>query len=172
MSAPYRRILRCPDTRGSKKFENDTCRLRHIRKHHPELAPRPASNVIRYRDLPNKPAQAQRSIKAVRPRGFNANKGPVKYRPENEIASTMVAVALAMQLGSDSESEEMEEDYDDLLSTLALAFHTISDSRYLNRGTRGSAGRLPSEAIAQYLSYPDRSFWLISAGTERAFGLL
>ena len=47
-----------------------------------------------------------------------------------------------MLLDSDSEAEEVEEDYDDLLSTLALAYHAISDSRYLNRGTRGSAGRL------------------------------
>ena len=64
-----------------------------------------------------------------------------------------------MLLDSDSESEEVEEDYDDLLSTLALAYHAISDPRYLNRGTRGSAGRLPiEEAIDEYLSYPDRSF--------------
>ena len=64
-----------------------------------------------------------------------------------------------MLLDSDSEPEEVEEDYDDLLSTLGLAYHAISDSRYLNRGTRGSAGRLPIEdAIAEYLSYPDRSF--------------
>ena len=38
-----------------------------------------------------------------------------------------------MLLDSDSESEEVE-DNDDLLTTLALAYHTISDPRYLNRG--------------------------------------
>ena len=81
-----------------------------------------------------------------------------KRQLENEIASTIEVVTLAMLLESDSESEEVEEDYDDLLSTLALAYHEISDSRYLNRGSRGSAGRLPIEAIAEYLSYPDRSF--------------
>ena len=64
-----------------------------------------------------------------------------------------------MLLVSDSESEEVEEDYDDLLSTLALTYHSISNSRYLNRGTRGSAGLLPIEdGIAKYLSYLDRSF--------------
>ena len=82
-----------------------------------------------------------------------------KRQLENEIASTIEVVTLAMLLDSDSESEEVEEDYDDLLSTLGLAYHAISDSRYLNRGTRGSAGRLPiEEAIAEYLNYPDRSF--------------
>ena len=82
-----------------------------------------------------------------------------KRQLENEIASTIEVVALAMLLDSDSESEEVEEDYDDLISTLALAYHAISDSRYLHRGSRGSAGRLPiEEAIAEYLSYPDRSF--------------
>ena len=60
--------------------------------------------------------------------------------------------------GSHSESEEVKEDYDDLLSTLALAYHAISDSRYLNRGARGSAGRLPIEAITECLSYPDQNF--------------
>ena len=64
-----------------------------------------------------------------------------------------------MLLDSDSEADEVEEDYDDLLSTLALAYHAISDSRCINRGTRGSAGRLRIEgAIAEYFSYPDRSF--------------
>ena len=63
-----------------------------------------------------------------------------------------------MLLDSDSESEEVEEDYDGLLSTLALAYLAISDSRYLNRGSQGSAGRLPiEEAIAEYLHYLDRS---------------
>ena len=66
-----------------------------------------------------------------------------------------------MLLDSDSESEEVEEDHDHLLSILALAYHAISDSRYLNWGTRGSEGRLPiEEAIDEYLSYPDRSFML------------
>ena len=82
-----------------------------------------------------------------------------KRRLENELASTMEGATLAMLLDSDSESEEVEEDYHDLLSTLALAHDAISDLRYLNRGTRGSAGRLPiEEAIAEYLKYPDRSF--------------
>ena len=56
-----------------------------------------------------------------------------KRQLENEIASTIEVVALAMLLDSDSESEEVEEDYDDLISTLALAYHAISDSRYLHR---------------------------------------
>ena len=82
-----------------------------------------------------------------------------KRQLENEIASTIEVVALAMLLDSDSESEEVEEDYDDLISTLALAYHAISDSRYLHRGSRGSAGRLPiEEAIAEYLSYPNPAF--------------
>ena len=46
-----------------------------------------------------------------------------KRQLENEIASTIEVVALAMLLDSDSESEEVEEDYDDLISTLALAYH-------------------------------------------------
>ena len=37
-----------------------------------------------------------------------------------------------MLLDSDSEAEEVE-DYDYLLSTLALEYHVISDSRYLNQ---------------------------------------
>ena len=82
-----------------------------------------------------------------------------KRRLENELASTMEGATLAVLLDSDSESEEVEEDYYDLFSTLALAHGAISDLRYLNRGTRGSAGRLPiEEAIAEYLKYPDRSF--------------
>ena len=52
-----------------------------------------------------------------------------KRQLENEIASTIEAVTLAMLLELDSESEEVEEDYDDLLSTLALTYHAISDSR-------------------------------------------
>ena len=81
-----------------------------------------------------------------------------KRRLENELASTMEVVALAMLLDSDSDSET-EEDYYDLLDTLATAHDAISDSRYLNRGTRGSAGRLPiEEAIAEYLRHPDHSF--------------
>ena len=43
-----------------------------------------------------------------------------KRQLENEIASTIEVVALAMLLDSDSESEEVEEDYDDLSSTLAI----------------------------------------------------
>ena len=60
----------------------------------------------------------------------------------------MEVVTLAMLLESGSESEEVEEDYDDLLSTLALAYHAILNSRYLSRGTRDSAGRLPIDDIA------------------------
>ena len=79
-----------------------------------------------------------------------------KRQLENETASAMEAVALAMLLESNSESEEVEEDYDDLLSTWALAYHAISNSRCLIRGTRWW---LPiEEAFAKYLSYPDRSF--------------
>ena len=64
-----------------------------------------------------------------------------------------------MLLESDSGSGEVGGDYGDLLSTLALAYRAISDSRYLNRGTRGSAGRLPiEEATAEYLSYPTGAF--------------
>ena len=74
-----------------------------------------------------------------------------KRQLENEIVSTMEPVTLAMLLESDSESGEVGNDYDDLLSTLALAYHAISNSRYLNRGTRGSAGQLPIEdAIVEY----------------------
>lgn len=49
---------------------------------------------------------------------------------------------LAMLLDPDSEPEE---DYYDPLCTLAmtLAYDVISDSRYLDRGTRGPVGRLP-----------------------------
>ena len=76
-----------------------------------------------------------------------------KRQLKDEIASTIEVVTLAMLLDSDSESEEVEEDYDDLLGTLAFAYHAISDSRYLNRGTRGSAGRLPiEEGLAEYLN--------------------
>ena len=82
----------------------------------------------------------------------------------------MEDMALAMLLDSDSEFEEDSEsqgdfeseedskensDYD-LLNILALAHDMISDSPYLNRRTRGSAGRLLiEEAIAEYLKYPD-----------------
>ena len=45
-----------------------------------------------------------------------------KRQLENEIASTIEAVTLAMLLDSDSVSEEVEEDYEDLLGTLALAY--------------------------------------------------
>ena len=55
-----------------------------------------------------------------------------KRQLENEIASTIEAVALAMLLDTGSESEVVKEDYGDLRSTLALAYHAISDSRYLN----------------------------------------
>ena len=73
-----------------------------------------------------------------------------KRQLENKITSKIDAVTLAMLLDSDSESEEVKEDYEDLLGTLALAYHAVSDSRYLNRGSRGSAGRLPiEEAIAE-----------------------
>ena len=68
----------------------------------------------------------------------------------------MEEVALAMLL--DSDTEPGDSDYNDLLSTLA---------QYRNRGTRGSAGRLPiGEAIVRYLKYPGRSFWLIPAPRE------
>ena len=82
----------------------------------------------------------------------------------------MENVALAMLLDSDSEFEEhsesggdfgSEEDSEEnsnygFLKTLALAHYLISESRYLNRRTRGSAGRLLiEEAIAEYLKYPD-----------------
>ena len=62
-----------------------------------------------------------------------------KHQLENEIASTIEVVTLAMLLDSDSESEEVEEDYADLLITLGLAYHAISDSRYLNRVSRPAA---------------------------------
>ena len=66
-----------------------------------------------------------------------------KRQLENELASTAEEATL------DSESEKVK-NYD-LISTLALAHDAISDLRYLNRGTRGSAGRLPiEEAIAEY----------------------
>ena len=83
-----------------------------------------------------------------------------KRRIENELASTMEAVALAMLLDSDTEfEEETEEDYYDLLSTLALAHDAVAGPRYLSRGPRGSAGRLPiDEVITEYLRYPDQSF--------------
>ena len=45
-----------------------------------------------------------------------------KRQLENEIASTIEAVTLAMLLESDSESEEVEGGYEDLLGTLALAY--------------------------------------------------
>ena len=45
-----------------------------------------------------------------------------KRRLENEIASTMEANTLAMLLESDSESEEVEEDYDNWLSTYPALF--------------------------------------------------
>ena len=79
----------------------------------------------------------------------------------NELVYTVEAAALAMILDSDSEfdSEGVENDYYDLVDTLALVCHAISDSRYLNYSTRGSASRLPTEdAISEYLRYPDRSF--------------
>ena len=84
---------------------------------------------------------------------------------ETEYRLTIAAMALRatcsgiINTRSHSESKEVKEDYDDLLSTLALAYHAISNSQYPSRGTRGSAGRLPiEEAIAEYLRYPDRSF--------------
>ena len=92
-----------------------------------------------------------------------------KRRLENELASTMQEVALAMLLDSDSEPEEdldseskCEEDSDsdyDLLGTLVPAHDAIYSSRYLDRGTHGSAGQLPiDDAISEYLKYPDQSF--------------
>ena len=82
-----------------------------------------------------------------------------KRRLENELASTMQEAAFAMLLDLDSEPEEvLDSDYD-LLGTLALAHDAISSSQYLNRGTHGSAGRLPiDDAISEYLKYPDQSF--------------
>ena len=93
-----------------------------------------------------------------------------KRRLENELASTIEEVALVMLLDSDSEPEE-DSDYNDLLSTLA-PHDTISDSRYLYRGTQGFSGQLPiEEAIAEYLKYPYQSF-LADFLTKRAFGFL
>ena len=51
-----------------------------------------------------------------------------KGQLENEIASTMESMTLSMLIESGSESEEVEEDYDDLLSMLVLACHTVSNS--------------------------------------------
>ena len=81
---------------------------------------------------------------------------PGGRRLGSELASAMEEATLAMLLNPDSESED---DYYDLLSILALAHDAASYSRHLNRGTRGSAGRLPIEGVtAEYLTYPDRSF--------------
>ena len=80
-----------------------------------------------------------------------------KRRIENELAPAIGEEVLAMLLDTDSASEE----YYNILCTLtmALAHDVISDSRYLDQGTQGSAGRLPiGDAIAEYLTYPDRSF--------------
>lgn len=64
-----------------------------------------------------------------------------------------------MLLDSNSESEEVEDSYDYLLSTLALTYHMACDPRYLIRGTRGAACRLAfEEATAKYLNYPETSF--------------
>ena len=42
---------------------------------------------------------------------------------------------------------------------MGLAHDAVSDFRYLNRGTRGSTGRLPiEEVIAERPTHPDRSF--------------
>ena len=66
-----------------------------------------------------------------------------KRRLENEPASRMQEVALAMPLDSDSGPEEdldsepegySDSDYYGLLGALALAHGAISDSRYLDRG--------------------------------------
>ena len=59
-----------------------------------------------------------------------------------------------VDIGPEEDSEE-NSDYG-FLKTLAPAHYRISESRYLNRRTRGSAGRLLiEEAIAEYLKYPD-----------------
>lgn len=69
----------------------------------------------------------------------------VKHRFQNEITSTMEAVAWFMLL--DSESEEDEEDYYDLLRTLAFAHDAISDMPE-DETTTGSASEGDDEATS------------------------
>lgn len=61
----------------------------------------------------------------------------------------MEEVVHAIVLDSDSEFEEdSDSDYNDSPSTFALAYGTIPDSRYLNRGTR-CHGRSLTSAITR-----------------------
>ena len=80
MSAPYRRILQCPDYRCNRKFETDTWRLKHIRTHHPDFLPPPTINFRPKRNSLSKSVRtnSQRCINSPHPREFNANKDPVE----------------------------------------------------------------------------------------------